>query len=172
MDVHGAGASDHTMEVDGAELVELDATFKKKKKKEEVRHVWPPELGMPAAPRIAPSFTMDRFPSEPRFGDCLESPEDTRPLPNIHFRNGCAAQLEAKGQGEALSPRQQLPGDFIFFFIRVKFQRVSFPFPPGISAKRYLLKARVVPGEQIALATVPFDPKHVIGLIYFNYYYS
>ena len=59
--------------------------------------------------------------------------------------------------------RLQLP-DVIYFFVRVKFQRVGYPFPPGIS-KRYLHKAQVVEGvEGGPVAQLTFDERHVIGL--------
>lgn len=65
----------------------------------------------------------------------------------------------------ALSPRVQLP-TAINFFVRVKFQRVGFPFPPGVS-KHYLHTARMQAGHVSAglVARIAFDARHVIGLL-------
>ena len=65
----------------------------------------------------------------------------------------------------ALSPRAQLP-TAINFFVRVKFQRVGFPFPPGVS-KHYLHTARMQAGHVSAglVARIAFDARHVIGLL-------
>ena len=62
----------------------------------------------------------------------------------------------------ALSPRLQLP-TAISFFVRVKFQRVGFPFPPGVS-KHYLHTARMQAGLGL-VARMAFDARHVIGLL-------
>ena len=62
----------------------------------------------------------------------------------------------------ALSPRLQLP-TAISFFVRVKFQRVGFPFPPGVS-KHYLHTARRQAGLGL-VARIAFDARHVIGLL-------
>jgi len=65
----------------------------------------------------------------------------------------------------ALSPLVQLP-TAINFFVRVKFQRVGFPFPPGVS-KHYLHTARMQAGHVSAglVARIAFDARHVIGLL-------
>ena len=62
-------------------------------------------------------------------------------------------------------PRLQLPST-IHFYVRVKWQRAGFPFPPGVS-KRFLQKARVLPGLESAgpVARLAFDERHVIGLM-------
>ena len=52
------------------------------------------------------------------------------------------------------------------FYVRVKFQRVAFPFPPGISTKQYLHKAQLQSSDGgYACASLPFDEEHVIGLM-------
>lgn len=120
---------------------------------------WPPGLTRPALPRFPRSLSSNRFRAtdQPRFGDD-QNIEDTRPLPNLVFSNGHARY------GCHLSPRLQLP-DTIHFFVHVKFQRVSFPFPPGISTKQFLHAAPLRSSEgDFAAATLPFDERHVIGL--------
>ena len=52
----------------------------------------------------------------------------------------------------------------IHFFVRVKWQRVSYPFPAGVSTKKYLRKAKLSADGQFVTAVMPFDEKHVIGL--------
>jgi hypothetical protein len=99
------------------------------------------------------SSAVPRFAIEPCFGDSLVN--ETRPLPTIIFHNGLRSSLQSK-----MSPRLQLP-EVIYFFIRVKFQRVGFPFPPGVS-KKFLHRARLKDGTHTC--SVPFSPEHVIGL--------
>ena len=84
------------------------------------------------------------------------------PTPNIFFQNGRISQRE----GGLVSSRLQLP-TAVRFFIRVKHCRVTFPFPPSISADRFLHTAQVIKGHEEAgpVAHVPFDPAHVIGLL-------
>ena len=106
------------------------------------------------------SLSADRLreESEPRFGDVTQ--HDTRPQPNVVFTNGYASQ----SNGRPLSPRLHLP-PLVYFYVRVKFQKVSFPFPPGISTKQYLHEAPLrSAGGEYASTTLPFDEKHVIGL--------
>lgn len=132
----------------------------KKEVLEPQAHVWPPELTMPAPPRFPRALSVDRFrdSQQPRFGDDVKLAEDTRPLPNLVFSNGHAQP------GCTLSPRLQLPSS-IYFYVHVKFQRVSFPFPPGISTKQYLHAAPLQSsGGEFAGITLPFDERHVIGL--------
>ena len=111
---------------------------------------------MPAAPLHPPAAALDRFATCQRFGDV--NVHDTRPVPLVAFRNGRATTVDNRKL--KLSPRLQLPS-CIYFYIRVKFQRVSFPFPPSVLAK-YLLKARVVAGreDEGAVCRVPFDVEH------------
>jgi len=87
----------------------------------------------------------------------------TGPTPNIFFQNGRISGIAPSPV--QLSPRLQLPAT-IYFFIRVKHCRVSFPFPPSLPTERYLHKAQVIPGHEEAgpVAHVPFDGAHVIGL--------
>ena len=105
------------------------------------------------------------FSLEPRFGDDTRLAIDAKPLLNIAFVNGHATQKHSPAHRQAtLSPRLRLP-PVIFFYIRVKFQRVGFPFPPGISTKQYLHKCFVATtGAEHAEFSIPFDEKHVIGL--------
>jgi len=67
--------------------------------------------------------------------------------------------------GPAALSNVQLP-TAINFFVRVKFQRVGFPFPPGVS-KHYLHTARMQAGHVSAglVARIAFDARHVIGLL-------
>lgn len=116
---------------------------------------------MPPAPRFPRSMTEDRFRAEPSFGDELHV-EDTRPLPNIVFQNGHALKARSSGDHGELSPRLQLP-EVIHFYVRLKFQKVSFPFPAGISTKQYLHKATLVSTGE-AHVNLAFNPKTVIGL--------
>jgi hypothetical protein len=87
----------------------------------------------------------------------------TGPTPNIFFQNGRISGIAPSPV--QLSPRLELPAT-IYFFIRVKHCRVSFPFPPSLPTERYLHKAQVIPGHEEAgpVAHVPFDGAHVIGL--------
>lgn len=148
---------------------EPPSTKRKGKKQEQQRYAWPPELTTPAPPRAPPALTADRFAPLHRFGDDIQLPEDTRPLPNLCFRNGYLMQGDGQGQVAALSPRLRLP-PIIYFYVHLKFQKVPFPFPPGVDTKKFLLKARVAPGEEDlgVVAHVPFDEKHVIGLQRFH----
>jgi hypothetical protein len=121
------------------------------------RTMWPEELTMPPRHSTSPlrqRASADRFSSEPRFGDEVN---ETRPLPNIFFKNGHGSDEDA------LSPRLRLP-ETIHFFVRVKWQRVSYPFPAGVSTKKYLRKAKLSADGQFVTAVMPFDEKHVIGL--------
>lgn len=85
------------------------------------------------------------------------------PTPNLFFQNGRISGIHPRPV--ELSPRLQLPTK-IFFFIRVKHARVSWPFPPSLSPEQYLHKAEIIPGHEEAgpVAHVPFDSAHVIGL--------
>ena len=140
---------------------------KKKASKQVVateRPEWPTEVPRPAAPRFPRALSADRFSdaSEPRFGDASEARFgcDTRPQPNLVFTNGHATA----SQGRPLSPRLHLP-PVVHFYVRVKFQKVAFPFPPSISTKQYLHEAPLrSAGGELASITLPFDERHVIGL--------
>ena len=85
------------------------------------------------------------------------------PTPNIFFQNGRISGIAPRPV--QLSPRLQLPTT-IYFFIRVKHCRVSYPFPPSLPVEQYLHRAQVIPGHEEAgpVAHVPFDGAHVIGL--------
>ena len=89
------------------------------------------------------------------------------PGPMFFFTN---AKIAGMAPRPALIPtRLQLPRS-IHFYLRVKSQRVSFPFPPSIPTSQYLFEAQVVQGqgkgqdEADLVAQVPFDSQHVIGL--------
>ena len=105
-------------------------------------------------------------PMEPKRHPKAASMADLTPseAPNIHFHN--ARQLAGK---RLLSPRLALP-ECIHFYVRLKFVRVGFPFPPGINTKRYLHKACVQPGREEAgpVAKIRFDSRHIIGLAPFQ----
>ena len=129
--------------------------------------LWPSELPMPPGPRSPPDLCADRFPISAQFGDEVSTyAQDTRPVPNVIFHNS----LEASSSTKSLAGTFKLP-ETIYFYLRIKFQRVGYPFPPGISQK-YLLAASRVQSEGGAAATavarVLFDEKHVIGLTKFH----
>ena len=123
---------------------------------------WPPEVALPAPPRCPPQLSSDRFANEhSRFGDSIAQGEDTRPVPNVIFQNGLGGSCK-RGEMRSLT-RLQLP-PIIHFYVHVKFQKVSFPFPPSISTKKYLHRAITLPGHLAACAHLAFDADHVIGL--------
>ena len=85
------------------------------------------------------------------------------PTPNVFFTNGRISGMAP--HPKQLPGRLQLPTS-ILFYVRLKSQRVSFPFPASIPAKQYLHEAKIVEGMEEAgpVARVAFDSKHVIGL--------
>ena len=90
-------------------------------------------------------------------------PHDSPPhseSPNIVFQN-------ARRTAEVLTPRLALP-QCLRFFVRVKHVRVGLPFPPHISTKKYLHKARLLPGHDGLVAHIKLDHTTVIGLESFH----
>lgn len=132
---------------------------------------WPEEVPRPSSPpRVAPSKTADRFVEAARFGDDLQAqPLDTRPAPNVIFQNSLLTSRNNKKS--ALPDHFQLP-EKLRFYVRISFQKVGFPFPHGVSQKKYLLTATRVGGADGAPATaearIEFDQEHVIGLTKFH----
>ena len=83
----------------------------------------------------------------------------------IHFTNGRRMGTGAAGE-RSWSPRLELPSA-IYFFVRVKFVRVGFPFPAGIP-QQFLLKVKLAPDTDIHIAMLTVDPTSVIGLAAHN----
>lgn len=143
-----------------ADEIREEEAWKKAKAKEEKERAELLGIQVEEEEKIKKKKNVDR-PTE------LTTPDQivvSGPTPNLFFQNGRISGIAPRPV--ELSPRLQLP-PAIHFFIRVKHCRVSWPFPPSVSADKYLHAAQIIPGHEEAgpVAHVPFDAAHVIGLL-------